>query len=101
MNGECQRNWAPLPIFVENELCACRSAAGKRREQLEPPMVLVGTKHLPAAFVIVPVAPDPIAAAELGGELSCGLVQRDDGSPFRRRVAHGMPDGLRGIAGIG
>ena len=100
VNGECQRNWAPLPIFVENELGACRSAAGKRCEQLESPMVLVGTKHLPAALVLVPMAPDPIAAAELGGELSCGLVQCDNGSPFRGRVTHRMPDGLRWFAGV-
>lgn len=101
MDRERQRNRAPFSVFVENELGLGRTTAGQRGEQLETPVVLVGTQDLPATFVVVPVTPNPIAAAELGWKLTRRFVKRDDGGPFRRRVTHGMPDRLHGFARVG
>lgn len=73
----------------------------KALQQHEPPVVLVGSEHLPAAFVIVPVAPDPISARELGRQQAGGLVQLDYLLTFGWRVTDRVPDRLRWLGGVG
>jgi|GEM_PF-4931732 len=85
----------------QHELRRSRTATLEIAEQLESPMVLVGREHLPAAFVVVPVAPDPVAAGEFRRQQSCGLVQRDHLLAFRGWVADRVPDRLRRFGTIG
>jgi hypothetical protein len=101
VNREYQRDRTPLAGLVEHQLRRCRTAAGQRTEQLESPVVLIRRERLPATFVFIPNAPDPIATAELGGHESRRLVERNDCCPFRGWIAHGMPDGFGWLARIG
>lgn len=101
VNREYQRDRTPLSGLVKHQLCRSRTAAGQRTEQLESPVILVRRERLPTAFVFIPDAPDPIAAAELGGHESRRLVERNDCCPFRGWIADGMPDGFGWLARIG
>jgi hypothetical protein len=95
VDREGQRNGAPPTAAIKHELCFGRSAARERREQLEPPMVLIGRENLPAPFLLVEVAPDPVTAAELGWKQPRLLVEVDDFLALGGWVAHQMPDRLR------
>jgi len=72
---ERQRDRTPLAVLVEHELGLGGSAAGKRGRQLESPVVFVATERLPAAFLVVPDAPYPVATAEFGWHLASRLMQ--------------------------
>lgn len=100
MDCEGQRNRTPFAVLVEHQLGLGGSAAGERCRQLESPVVFVAAEHLPAAFLIVPDAPYPVAAAELGRDLPGRLVQRNHARAFRRRITHSVPDGLRRLADV-
>jgi hypothetical protein len=101
VHGERQRHRAPFAILVQHQLRFGRTAACQRRQQHEPPVILVTGEQLPAPLLLVVVAPDPIAAGMLGGEESRRLVQRDDLVPLRRRIAGQMPNGLRRLVVAG
>ncbi len=101
VHGERQRNWAPLAILVQHQLRFGRTAASQRRQQHEPPVILVTSEQLPATFLLVVMAPDPIAAGMFGGEESGRLVQRDHLLALGCRIAGQMPDRLRRLVGTG
>lgn len=100
MDRERQRDGTPLAVLVEHQLGLGGSATGQRSREFESPVVFVAAKHLPAAFLVVPDAPHPVAAAELRWDLPGRLVQRNHARAFRRRITHSVPDGLRRLADI-
>lgn len=100
INGERQGDGAPFAGLVQNKLSAGGAAAGQRRKQLEPPVVLIRREHLPAVFVVVPNAPDPISAAELDGRKPGRLMQGDHGRTLGGRITNGMPDRFGWFAGV-
>lgn len=101
MNGERQRYRAPAAILVQDQLGRRRSAAGQRSQQLETPVVLIGGESLPAALVLVPKTPDPVAATDLSREQARGFVQIDNRVALGRRVADRVPYRLGRLVDIG
>lgn len=100
VDRERERHRAPLAGLVEHELRRRGTAASQGREQLESPVVLIRREYLPAAFVLVPHAPDPVAAAELHRRESGCLVQGNHRRAFGGRVADGVPDRFGRFAGV-
>lgn len=101
VHGEGQRNRAPFAVLVQHQLSFGRTAAGQGREQHEPPVILVTGEQLPAPFLLVVMAPDPIAAGMLGGEQACRFMQRDHLFALGGGIAGQMPDRLRRLVGAG
>lgn len=101
VHGERQRHRAPLAILVQHQLRFGRTAASQRRQQHEPPVVFVTGEQLPTTFLLVVVAPHPIAAGVLSGKESRRLMQRDHLLAFGRRITGQMPDCLRRLVGAG
>lgn len=97
VDRERQRHRAPFLFrrIEEDELGFRSAAARQRRQQLEPPVVFVSGQDLPTLVLFVEVAPDPIAATELGREQAGGFVELDDLLPFGRWVADQLPNRLR------
>ena len=95
VNGERQRDGTPAAAAIEHELRFGRTATRQRREQLESPVILIRRQYLPATFLFVVVAPDPVATTELGWKLPRLLVKINYLLTLGRRIAHQMPDGLR------
>ena len=98
---ERQRHRAPFAVLVENELGLGRSASLEWFEQLESPMVFVGVEYLPAGFVFVPNAPDPIARPKFAGELAGRFVQRDDRLALVGRITDRVPNGFGRVVCVG
>ena len=101
VHGEGQRDRAPFAVLVQHQLRFGRTAASQRRQQHEPPVVFVTGEQLPTTFLLVVVAPHPIAAGVLSGKESRRLMQRDHLLAFGRRIACQMPDRLRRLVGAG
>lgn len=62
-------------------------------------MVFITGQNLPASFLLVVMAPDPIAATMLSGKEAGRFVERDYLFPFGRRISRQMPDRLRRFIG--
>ena len=101
VHGERQRNRAPFAVLVQHQLRFGRTATCQGREQYESPVVLITGEQLPATFLLVVVAPNPIAAGMFGGEQARHLMQRDYLFALGRRIAGQMPDRLRRLVGAG
>ena len=101
VHGESQRDRAPFAVLVQHQLRFGRTAASQGREQHEPPVILVTGEQLPAPFLLVVMAPDPIAAGMLGGEQARRFMQRDHLFALGGRIAGQMPDRLRRLVGAG
>lgn len=86
---------------VQDELCQRGAAARKRLKQLKPPVVFIRREDLPATFVVIPEAPDPILFAELRRPQSRARMQGDNVVALLRRVADLMPDRFRILITVG
>ena len=59
-------------LIIDDDLGVGGTVALEFSSQLEPPNILVIPQHLPAAILVVPNAPDPIAAAVLDRRQAVG-----------------------------